>query len=89
MKHLRHLVDLKFHKTINDLLVNYGLLRKDYETMAKIYFNRMLVGTIIFDAIKPKYQNEVREYGIEYVKAGKMSKEEYEMLYKEEYPEAQ
>ena len=56
--------------------------------MAKIYFNRMLVGTIIFDAIKPKYQNEVREYGIEYVKAGKMSKEEYEMLYKEEYPEA-
>ena len=56
--------------------------------MAKIYFNRMLVGTIIFDAIKPKYQNEVRECGIEYVMAGKMSKEEYEMLYKEEYPEA-
>ena len=48
--------------------------------MAKIYFNRMLVGTIIFDAINPKYQNEVREYGIEYVKAGKMSKEDYEML---------
>ena len=56
--------------------------------MAKIYFNRMLVGTIIFDAINPKYQNEVRDYGIEYVKAGKMSKEDYEMLYKEEYPEA-
>ena len=56
--------------------------------MAKIYFNRMLVGTIISDAINPKYQNEVREYGIEYVKAGKMSKEDYEMLYKEEYPEA-
>ena len=68
--------------------VNYDLSRKDYEIMAKIYFNRMLVGTIIFDAIKPKYQNEVREYGIEYVKAGKMSKEDYEMLYKEEYPEA-
>ena len=67
--------------------VNYDLSRKDYEIMAKIYFNRMLVGTIIFDAIKPKYQNEVREYGIEYVKAGKMSKEDYEMLYKEEYPE--
>ena len=56
--------------------------------MAKIYFNRMLVGTITFDAINPKYQNEVREYGIEYVKAGKLSKEDYEMLYKEEYPEA-
>ena len=70
------------------LLVNCDLLRKGYEMMAKIYFNRLLVGTIIFDAIKPKYQNEVREYGIEYVKAGKMSKEDYEMLYKEEYPEA-
>lgn len=69
------------------LSVNYDLLRKDDEMMAKIYFNRMLVGTITFDAIKPKYQNEVREYGIEYVKAGKMSKEEYEMLYKEDYPE--
>ena len=70
------------------VLVNYDLLRKDYEIMAKIYFNRMLVGTIIFDAINPKYQNEVRDYGIEYVKAGKLSKEDYEMLYKEEYPEA-
>ena len=63
------------------VLVNYDLLRKDDEMMAKIYFNRMLVGTIIFDAIKPKYQNEVREYGMEYVKAGKLSEEDYEMLY--------
>ena len=63
------------------LSVNYDLLRKDDEIMAKIYFNRMLVGTIIFDAINPKYQNEVKEYGIEYVKAGKLSKEDYEMLY--------
>ena len=55
--------------------------------MAKIYFNRMLVGTITFDAIKPKYQDEVRKYGIEYVKAGKLSKEDYEILYKEKYPE--
>ena len=64
-------------------LVDYNLLRKDDVMMAKIYFNRMLVGTIIFSAIKPKYQNEVREYGIAYVKAGKMSKEVYEMLYNE------
>ena len=69
-------------------LVDYNLLRKDDVMMAKIYFNRMLVGTITFDAIKPKYQNEVREYGIEYVKEGKLSVEEYEMLFKEEYTEA-
>ena len=28
------------------------------------------------------------EYGIEYVKKGKLPVEEYEMLYKEEYPES-
>lgn len=56
--------------------------------MAKIYFNRLLVGTITFDAIPAKYQDAVRQYGIDYVKAGKMSVDEYEMLYKEEYPEA-
>ncbi len=55
--------------------------------MAKVYFNRLLVGTITFDAVPPKYQNAVREYGIEWVKAGRMTVEEYEMLYKEEYPE--
>lgn len=55
--------------------------------MAKVYFNRLLVGTITFDAIPAKYQPQVRQYGIDYVKAGKMSVEEYEMLYKEEYPE--
>ena len=55
--------------------------------MAKVYFNRLMVGTITFDAIPEKYQDKVRGYGIEYVKKGKLPAEEYEMLYKEEYPE--
>ena len=55
--------------------------------MAKVYFNRLIVGTITYDAIPEKYQDKAREYGIEYVKKGKLSVEEYEMLYKEEYPE--
>ena len=56
--------------------------------MAKIYFNRLIVGTITFDAIPAKYQGAVRGYGVQWVKDGKMTVEEYEMLYKEEYPEA-
>ena len=55
--------------------------------MAKVYFNRLMVGTITFDAIREKYQDKVREYGIECVKKGKLPIEEYEMLYKEEYQE--
>lgn len=55
--------------------------------MAKVYFNRLIIGTITFDAIPEKYQEKVRGYGIEYVKKGKLSVEEYEMLYKEEYQE--
>lgn len=54
--------------------------------MAKVYFNRLVVGTITFDAIPEKYQEAVRGYGIEYVKKGKLTVEEYEMLFKEEYP---
>lgn len=55
--------------------------------MAKVYFNRLIVGTITYDAIPEKYQDKAREYGIEYVKKGKLPVEEYEMLYKEEYPD--
>lgn len=54
--------------------------------MAKVYFNRLIVGTITFDTIPEKYQEKVRKYGVEYTKKGKLSVEEYEMLYKEEYP---
>ena len=56
--------------------------------MAKIYFNRLLVGSITYDAIPEKYQGQVKQYGIECVKEGKLSVEEYEMLFKEEYTEA-
>ena len=55
--------------------------------MAKVYFNRLIIGTITFDAIPEKYREKVKGYGIEYVKKGKLSVEEYEMLYKEEYTE--
>ncbi len=54
--------------------------------MSKMYFNRLILGAITFDAIPEKYQQAVREYGIQYVKNGKMSVEEYEMLFKEEFP---
>lgn len=57
--------------------------------MAKVYFNRLIIGTITFDAIPEKYQEKVRGYGIEYVKKGKLSVEEYEMLYKEEYQDTE
>lgn len=57
--------------------------------MAKVYFNRLTIGTITYDAILEKYQEKVKEYGIEYVKKGKLSVEEYEMLYKEEYPDTE
>lgn len=55
--------------------------------MAKIYFNRLYVGSITFDAIPVKYQDAVRQIGVEWVKADKLTREEYEMLFKEEYPE--
>ena len=47
--------------------------------MAKVYFNRLIVGTITYDAIPEKYQDKAREYGIEYVKKGKLPVEEYEI----------
>lgn len=54
--------------------------------MAKVYFNRLLCGTITYDAIPAKYQDAVIGYGIEWVRNGKLTVEEFEMLYKEEFP---
>ena len=54
--------------------------------MAKIYFNRLVIGTITFDAVPAKYQDAVRGYGIQWVQEGRMTVEEYEMLYKEPFP---
>lgn len=55
--------------------------------MAKIYFNRLIIGTITFDAIPARYQEAVRGYGRQWVQEGRLSAEEYEMLFKEEYVE--
>ena len=56
--------------------------------MAKIYFNRLIIGTITFDAIRPEYQPSVRAYGRQWVEEGRLSVEEYEMLFKEAYQAA-
>lgn len=53
--------------------------------MAKVYYNRLLLGTITFDAIQPKYQDAVRELGRADVAKGKLLVEEYEQLFKEPY----
>lgn len=63
--------------------------------MWKIYFNRLLIGTITYDAIPDKidkktgktYKELVKNEGIEWVKSGRLSVEEFEMLFKEEYSE--
>lgn len=65
----------------------YKQARKDEEMMAKIYYNRMLLGTITFDAVPEKLQAQVNEYGVADVKKGKLPVEEYEMLFKETFPE--
>ena len=57
--------------------------------MAKVYYNRLLLGTITYDAIPEKLRTQVKAYGVADVKAGKLPVEEYEMLFKEEYPEMQ
>ena len=55
--------------------------------MAKIYFNRLIIGTITFDAIPAKFQDAVRAYGRQWVADGRLTIEEYEMLFKEAYEE--
>lgn len=56
------------------------------EMMAKIYFNRLYCGTITFDAIDPRYQEDVRRIGIQWVRIGRLTVEHYEMMFKEPYP---
>ena len=59
--------------------------KEDHILMSKIYFNRLVIGTIVFDAIPAKYQDAVKAYGREWVESERLSVEEYELLYKEEY----
>lgn len=56
--------------------------------MAKIYYNRLLVGTITFDAIPERYQAQVIAYGKADVVKGKLTEEQFEMLFKIPYDEA-
>lgn len=58
---------------------------KDEQMMAKIYFNRLILGTIVYESVPQKYQEPVKAYGVEWVKAGRMSVDEYEQMFHEEY----
>lgn len=49
--------------------------------IAKIYFNRLVSGTITFDEIPLKYLSDVRNYGLEWLKNGKITQEEYDKLF--------
>lgn len=53
--------------------------------MAKVYYNRLLLGTITYDAIPSKYQMQVLSLGRADVQAGKMSVEQFEQLFKQPY----
>lgn len=53
--------------------------------MAKIYYNRLYVGTITFDAIPESMQDKVVEIGKGEVVAGRLSVEHFEMLFKFPY----
>lgn len=55
--------------------------------MAKIYYNRLFVGTITFDLIPERYQDAVIEYGKADVKKGKLSPTQFETLFKFPYEE--
>lgn len=49
--------------------------------MAKVYFNRLLTGTISFDAIPARYRNAVRGFGELWVREGRLRAERYEALF--------
>lgn len=55
--------------------------------MAKVYYNRLFLGSILFDTIPSKYQAQVKQIGREQVQTGNLSKAEYEQMFKEPYDE--
>lgn len=55
--------------------------------MAKIYYNRLFVGTITFDLIPESYQPKVIEYGKADVKKGKLTPAQFEVMFKMPYEE--
>ena len=56
--------------------------RKDSELMAKIWYNRLLVGSAVFNAVPDKYRDACIQFGRDDVAAGKMTEEEFEMIFK-------
>lgn len=55
--------------------------------MAKIYYNRLFVGTITYDAIPSTMQEKVLALGKADVQNGKLTVEQFEMLFKFPYEE--
>lgn len=53
--------------------------------MAKIYYNRLFVGTITYDAIPAIMQPQVLALGKADVASGKLTEEQFEMLFKIPY----
>lgn len=49
--------------------------------MAKIYFNRLISGTILFENIPAKYKDAVYSYGQEWLDAGKITEERFRELF--------
>lgn len=54
--------------------------------MVRAYYNRLLLGTITYEAIPTRYQKQVKELAIADVESGKMSYISYEQMFHEEYP---
>lgn len=53
--------------------------------MAKIYFNRLILGSITITDIPEYYMEAVKDYGKEYVRKGSLPIAAYELLFHEEY----
>lgn len=54
--------------------------------MAKIYYTRMLTGTITFAQVPARYKSQVKALGIADVESGKMPVYQYIELFGSEYP---
>lgn len=50
--------------------------------MAKIWYNRLLVGSAVFNSVPEKYREAVLQFGRDDVRAGKMTEEEFELIFK-------
>lgn len=51
--------------------------------MAKIFFNRLILGSITYADIPYRYQAQVLAIGREWLNSGRMSKEQFDHLFNE------